>query len=288
MHGTQAMSKALSFSSKRLLVTPEMAVKLLESNNTNRPLTDGHVKMIAEQIRDGRWKFNGDTIKISASNDVLDGQHRLWAVVDSQIAIDTILVTGIEPDAFATIDTLRKTRSGSDTLARMGLARHRKTAAAALGWLLRYQRGVLTKYRSPENKIHNADIEEAFGHHPQIEKAAERADRLRGLANPGIMCFFYYVVTNQNEDLAEVMMHSLEDPTGIPINNPFYRLRGYFTSDHHKQKDPIVTIAVAIKAVNAAYRNQEMKVLNWKSIGKASEDFPKLAVSGSKAPKKGK
>lgn len=64
-----------------LTVTPEMAAKLLEHNKWNRPLNDLHVHRIKNQILKGKWQFNGDTIKVSADGDVLDGQHRLWAVI---------------------------------------------------------------------------------------------------------------------------------------------------------------------------------------------------------------
>jgi hypothetical protein len=260
-------------------VTPEMAAKLLELNHLNRALSDGHVKRIADQIKEGKWKFNGDTIKIAIDNGVLDGQHRLWAIVESQIAVKTIIVHGIERDAFATIDTLRKPRSVGDTMSINGLTRYRNVAGTALQWLIRYQRGILTEYKRPEHRIENADVEEAYKNHPQIGVAVERSSSLRGLANPSVMGFFYYVLSNQNAELAELMMNVLTDPTGTSVNDPFYRLRAYFVSDHHKRKDPVVTIALAIKASNASYRNEEMQRLLWKSIGPKAEEFPKLSVS---------
>lgn len=268
-------------------ITPEMASKLLELNNLNRPLSDGHVKRISDQIRNGKWKFNGDTIKIATTNDILDGQHRLWAVVESNMPIDTIIVHGVERDAFATIDTIRKPRSVGDTLALKGLLRHRNIASAALQWLIRYQRGCLTEYKAPKHRIENSDVEDAFEHHPQIAQAAERAVKLRGLANPSVMGFFYYILINQNQELAETMMKVLEDPSNVSVSDPFFRLRSYFVSDHHKRKDPVVTIALAIKAANAAYRNETVTRLTWKSIGQASEAFPALSVStNSKSAKR--
>src|SRR4051794_37109554 len=98
-------------SGARVLVTPEMAMRLLDANKLNRPLTSGHAERIAQQIIQGKWRFNGDTIKISEDGDVLDGQHRLFAIIEAKIAVETIIVYGIKRDAFATIDTIRKTRS---------------------------------------------------------------------------------------------------------------------------------------------------------------------------------
>lgn len=258
-------------------VTPEDAMALLESNGSNRPLNDQHVRRIARQIADGKWRFNGDTIKISSTNDILDGQHRLWAIIEAKVPVETIVVRGIEPDAFATIDTLRKPRSGSDVLALLGATHHRVVISTALQWPTRWQRKCLETYRAPNNRIENSDVEQAYRDNPGIVRAAEAASRLRGLANPGLIAFFYFILTNRNPDLAERMMHTLENPSGVGINDPFFRLRAYFTSDKAR-KDPLVTIVLMIKAANSAYEGREVKALNWRNQGSYAEPFPALNV----------
>lgn len=261
-----------------VVLTPEDAMKLLEYNRLNRPLSQPHVTRIATQIVDGKWRFNGDTIKIAAGGDVLDGQHRLWAIIESKQAVETILVSGIDPDAFSTIDTIRKSRSGSDILTLMGASRHRKAMAGALAWLLRWQSGKLVNYRAPENRIENSDIEEAFRTHQGISSAAERAAGLRRLANVSVMTFLYYILANRNSDIADRMMDTLENPAGVGINDPFFRLRAYFTSDHHMKKDALMTIALTIKAANAAQEHRTVSVLAWRQNGKTPEPFPHLTI----------
>lgn len=261
-----------------VVLTPEKATELLEHNGLNRPLGDLHVKRIAAQIIAGKWRFNGDTIKVADTGDVLDGQHRLWAIIEAKKPVETIVVYGIAREAFSTIDTLRKPRSGGDVIALNGHARHRNIIAGALSWLIRWQRKVLVEYKAPQNKIENSDIEEAFAENPKIIQAVETAQRLRGLANPSIMAFFYYVLINRDAELADRMIATLENPAGVSVNDPFFRLRTYFTADHHNKKDPLVTIAIAIKAANAASADEKVKVLNWRNQGKAAEAFPALKV----------
>ena len=175
---------------KVVTITPEDAMALLEANASNRPLNDQHVKRIARKIIEGKWRFNGDTITVSSTNYILDGQHSLWVIIESKTAVETIVVHGIEPDAFATIDTLRKSRSGSDVLALLGATSHRSTISVALQWLTRWQRKCIENYRAPQNKIENSDVEQAYRDNPGIARAAEIASRLRGLANPGMIAFF--------------------------------------------------------------------------------------------------
>jgi len=247
-------------------------------------LNDAHVKRLAQQIIDGKWRFNGDSIKLSVDSSILDGQHRLWAVIEANLPIQTVIVRGIARDAFSTIDTLRRPRTGADILALNGAVHHRQLTSGALQWLLRWQRGHIETYRAPQNRIENSDIEQMYASNSSIERAIERVMRLRGLANPAVLGFFYYILANRNPELAERMVFTLENPAGISINDPFFRLRLYFTSDYIKRRDPVVTIALLIKAANAAYFGREMKMLMWRSQGNNPEPFPKLEVVSSITP----
>lgn len=255
-----------------------MATELLEHNKLNRPVNQNHVDRIARQIAAGKWIFNGDTIKIANGGDVLDGQHRIWAVVETNTAVETIVVYGVQREAFATVDTLRKPRSGGDTLSLHGVTRYRNFTSEALKWLIRYQRNIIEEFRTPTNRVENSDIEEAFMNNPNIVRAVERASKVRGLANPGIVAFLYYVLHNRSEDLAERMINTLLDPSNASVNDPFFRFRVYFTADHHKAKDPVVTIALGIKAANMAAAGQKTQALMWKHQGVNAEEFPKLKV----------
>lgn len=265
-------------SGARIIVTPEMAMRFLEANHLNRPLAHGHVERITTQIREGKWRFNGDTIKIAEGGDILDGQHRLWAVIESKTPVETIIVTGIERDAFATIDTIRKPRSLGDTVALSGNARYRNAIGAALSWLIRWQTHCLENYKAPKNRIENSDIEQALVDNPGIVRAVERAHSVRNVANVSIIGFLFYIVTNRKEELGERLITTLADPAGVGITDPFFKLRQYFVSDHHKRKEPVVTIAIALKAINAAALNKQISSLNWRHQGQAPEAFPTLDI----------
>jgi hypothetical protein len=271
-------------SEERITLTPEMAVALLEHNGNNRPISDQHVHRIANQIKTGKWKFNGDTIKVAVTNDILDGQHRLWSVIEAQIPVETIIVYGIEQDAFSTIDTIRRMRSGADVLALNGATRYRNIISSALQWLLRWQAGPKTEWKSftqfkaPQYRVENSDIEAAWNAHPNMAAAVERSMRFRSLTNASVLGFFYYVLSNRNYELAERMMATLDNPGPVAVDDPFYKLREYFLADHFKRKEPIYTIALAIKAANAAHAGRPIQILKWNSQGTNAEKFPELNV----------
>lgn len=263
---------------EKVLLTPEMATDLLEHNKLNRPLRQHHVNRIVEQILSGKWRFNGDTIKIADTGDVLDGQHRLWAVIEAKRPVETYVVRGIAAEAFSTIDTLRATRTGSDVLALAGAERYRSIASVALQWLVRYQRNILERWRDPANRIENSDIEAAFRDNPNIMQAAEKCAPLRGVATPSTMAFLFYIIASRNEDLAERMVQTLINPAGVPMDDPFFRLRSYFVGQQGRIKDPLLGIALTIKATNAAYKGDHVKALSWRSQGDNPERFPRLEI----------
>ncbi len=261
----------------RITLTPEIAMEMLEANKANRPLRQQLINRITDQIRRGRWKYNGDTIKISTTFDVLDGQHRLWAVVEAKRSVETLVVFGIDREAFDTIDTIRNYRSLSDTVALEGVTRHRATISTALGWLIRYERGVLETYKQPANRVENADVKQAMRDNPNIVAAAERAGPLRKILNAGLMAFFYYVLSSQNTGLAEEMVEILTDPGRTAINHPYYLLRAYLASELTR-KEAVRTIALMIKASNAAYRGLKLTSLDYRPQGRNPERFPTLDV----------
>jgi len=262
----------------RIVLTPEIALEMLEANRLNRPLRQSLVNRIADQIRRGLWKYNGDTIKISDTFDVLDGQHRLWAVAEAKRAVETLVVFGISREAFDTIDTLRAYRNAADTVALKGVARHRATIAAALTWLIRYERGVLESYKAPAHRVENADVKQALRDNPNVVAAAERTGSLRKILNHGLATFFYYVLSSQNTGLAEELVEILRDPSRTPLDHPYYLLRAYLVSEQTR-RDAVRTIALMIKTSNAAYRGTKLQNLpTYAPQGRNPERFPVLDV----------
>ena len=98
-----------------VVITPEKAQKMLEKNTSNRPVSPSNLKFLCQQLRNDKWMLNGQSIKLSKSNKILDGQHRLMACVKENKPFETVLMTGINEKSMHTMDT-GKNRSASDVL----------------------------------------------------------------------------------------------------------------------------------------------------------------------------
>ena len=88
-----------------VLITPAMAQELLLMNTFNRPLSAAKVAKYAALMKAGAWAYNGEgSISISRTGKLLNGQHRLHAIVNSGVACLMVIAHGVLDSAFATID----------------------------------------------------------------------------------------------------------------------------------------------------------------------------------------
>lgn len=89
-----------------LLITPEIAKKYLESNLKNRNVKLPVLLRYANDMQNGKWKQQtGELIKISKSGIILDGQHRLLAVIKSNTPVLFHVATDLEDSVFDVLDT---------------------------------------------------------------------------------------------------------------------------------------------------------------------------------------
>ena len=99
---------------KKILVTPALAKDYLQANIMNRQLRGNIVLDYATQMQKGLWKSDtGECIKISKEGVILDGQHRLNAVIKANIPVYFHVAIGLDESVFDVIDT-GKLRSSSD------------------------------------------------------------------------------------------------------------------------------------------------------------------------------
>lgn len=86
-------------------ITPVLAEEYLKHNTNNRQLRKNIVSYYAKQMRDGQWMLNGESIVFNEQGTLVDGQHRLAAVIESGTSVDMLVVRNADRDSFATIDS---------------------------------------------------------------------------------------------------------------------------------------------------------------------------------------
>lgn len=85
-------------------ITPALAEQWLNSNQSNRKLRDGIVEKYSDDMANGRWTECTAPIVFYDDGDLADGQHRLWAIVESKRAQVFDVKRGLDRAAGVNID----------------------------------------------------------------------------------------------------------------------------------------------------------------------------------------
>jgi hypothetical protein len=164
-------------------ITPQRARAYLALNANNRKIRKTRLREMLADVAAQLWLFNHHAIAFDETGALLDGQHRLRTVVDSNVAMYCIVVYGIPRDHIAGIDCIatRTTKDHGDVLqrkipARMGACARMMMRTSAmdtgyisnsrvLGYILRHEevmRRALDALSPKAHHICTAAVDAAF------------------------------------------------------------------------------------------------------------------------------
>ena len=86
-----------------MYITPDQASKWLANNHTGRRKIPSESERIARAILEGKWVVSGETIIVDSDGRLLDGQHRLEAIVLAGIAVPSVVALNVDPRVAGTI-----------------------------------------------------------------------------------------------------------------------------------------------------------------------------------------
>jgi hypothetical protein len=204
------------------LITPAIAKRLMGRNTKNRVLRPRHVKHLAGAMARGEWKYNGCTICLSEDGTLLDGQHRLSAIIESGVPQYFIVVRGISDDAFGTFDQ-GVGRTVGDAFRHSGESNVNSLAAAARAILI-VESGGAAAFIRPTTAEHFAVLKA----HPSLRRwdAFSRNEvtlrRFFGAYLSGIACLF---AEKYGDDAIDRFMTQLATGENIRKGDPAYELR---------------------------------------------------------------
>lgn len=104
-------------------VTPAQAEAWLGKNHGNRNQRGNKIATYARDMKAGNWKVTGDSIKFDWNGRLIDGQHRLEAVIVAGVSLQMLVVRGLDPDTQGVLDVNAK-RSPADALRFAGVQAH--------------------------------------------------------------------------------------------------------------------------------------------------------------------
>jgi hypothetical protein len=255
------------------IITPAVAEEMLKANVHNRDCRKRHVAMLAGAMTRGEWVPNGDAIKFSTEGVLLDGQHRLRAVMESGVHITIPVVRGLPSEAQITMDTHAK-RKLSDILKLNGEPNY-LTLAGALGVLWQYENGGLRAYNT---KPTFAQLLQTLDKNADIRDSVRVGQRVGGTLkfSPSVASVAHWALIRIDADDAVFFFDRLIDGANLAENDPIRRVREVFLQNAMaRAKFPSTHMfALLIKAWNAYRQGRSMKALRWRAGGANPEEFP--------------
>jgi hypothetical protein len=252
-------------------VTPEYARKLLSNNPSNRPMLLRHVNNLASSMRRGEWQLNGESIKISECGVLLDGQHRLSAIVKTGAPVDMVVISGLPLSSFHTINVGARVRTAADVLSIAGEKNYNDLAAGA-----RIFKCWEINKSAPQFQgftVSVAEIEDVISRHPKIRNfSSYKRSELKRMLTGSIVCFLGYVFHEANYEKADSFFDGLARGTGLESGSPILLLRDRLLANSlATAKLPREVIcALTIKAFNAHVDGRQVGILRYSE----NEKFP--------------
>lgn len=173
------MKEATQLDVSLVTVTPGMAETWLGRNTRNRHLRKRIVGAYARDMAAGHWQVTGEAIKFDDNGKLIDGQHRLHAVIRSGVSVQMLVIRGLRQSAQDVLDTGAR-RSVADVLALEGKARATHLAAAAR-CALAFESGMLHSGGGggAGRVATSSEVREFLESNPDLERAVEATSTLR-------------------------------------------------------------------------------------------------------------
>lgn len=154
-------------------ITPEKAMEYLKTSIGNRPISKTMVRSYADSMKKGRWAENGVTIIFDNEGHLLDGHHRMHAVVLAGIPVKFLVCRGVSHEVFITIDQGRNKNLGQ-LLAMQSVENYNCVAAVVGGNITLIGTGRLYNVNSAKHRRStNAEFYDEYCKDPEgYEEAA--------------------------------------------------------------------------------------------------------------------
>lgn len=259
-------------------ITPQQAAAWTEHQNThNRSIRWEFVGFLADQIRSGDWVVDGNPIRFDYNDVVLDGQHRLLAIIEAGMAVQAFVTTGLAPASQQVMDTGLK-RSLGDQLRLMGEKNTTQLASTITRvWLTRIGEQALrspSRYR-PSVPAALRMLEKEPTLREAVREGSRTAQKIGGVS-VAVMATCYYIFNEIDADHTTQFFEMLRDGTNLTAGDPILMLRNRLTYNARERGETPAFIIQAwvIKAWNAFRLETPVNQISYRAVGVTPEAFP--------------
>lgn len=263
-------------------ISPTIAQRMLDSDTAvrettkakNRKLSVTHVNYLAKEMAAGRWVLTGSSIQFNELGELIDGQHRLVAIIRAGMTVPCYVVTGLPTQAFFALDQNKK-RTTRDILHALEYKYDAYLGAAVLHILNWEGQKLFYKNRG---QISSQEVVEWIDANPKIMDSAHMVlgsttarTRQQGF-KPGLLMALHFLFGQRNKGSATYFMEALS--TGkfdLPSDDVIFLLRERLIRDAiSKARLDSESLANFIVVAWNRWRDKE-PLKSFKGVGKAEE-----------------
>lgn len=261
------------------VVTPALAEEWLKQNTNNRPIKPTVIERYVRMMEANAWQLSGDPIRFNGDGSLLDGQHRLQAVVESGKDIESVVIRGLTHESQEVMDTGAK-RNFGDVLALRGY-KNTTSLAAAITFGLRYENDWLKIHKHPTV---NEQLTWLHQHPEVIEYVNVVANSsVMRLANKTVVAAIMHYTAKEMPGEAEYFFLRAGEGINLEKDSPEFALAKFMMNQKTRsRKAPIKYVqACTIKAWNAFVLGKKVQSLSWRPGGSTPESYPSILTSPS-------
>jgi hypothetical protein len=254
------------------LVTPEEARELLKNNPRNRSMYLKNVTKYAFDMGRGAWRLNtAEPIKIAENGRLIDGQHRLAAIVEAGVPVDMLFAYNVPEDVMDIIDTGMK-RTNSDMFQIRGV----DSAPLVSSSIRKFLVYSTTKNTNP-NSI-NVPYDIIWNEYEKnTEKWNEIIREIKGLTKnfkfvePSVLTAWYAICKGISPVDSRIFFDKLVTGIGLTEKDPILVLRNLMITGKYKELNGKLKYAFFIKTWNYFRDKKAISVLRFNLL---SDDLP--------------
>ncbi len=201
-------------------ISPQQAEAYLAHNSRNRKIVAAHVDAIARDIRAGNWMMNAQPICFSRSGRLLNGQHRLSAVLQAGEAIEVPVMRGLPEEAYATYDIHAK--KGPQLGAAFDHFGDRPLIAAAAVLLWKHE---LKPAGTRNAKPTPAEVMRIVEQHPRLLEMRTFGRKMIEFGRGSVLAYAAYCIERDDPELGRIFVERFESGADLPRGHLILELR---------------------------------------------------------------
>ncbi|MFE6451105.1 hypothetical protein [Nocardiopsis dassonvillei] len=248
-------------------VNPELATRWLDRNVSNRPMSRTTVDQLVQQIERGEWQLTHQGIAFDEDGNLLDGQHRLQAIVRTGAVVKMLVFEGVPKTSFSVLDTGRK-RTGKDVLSLAGESNTAHLASALRGLHL-YHTMPEVNWSGAKAMVSNEQLLDILTENPGMRDALLRGSVIHRAIRMTITAasIGWYVTSQARPDIdPEPWFEGITTGANLTFGDPRLTLRNTMIAlgsgkITRRREDSREHLFYYLKSWNAWSEGREQKIL---------------------------